>query len=545
MKWFKFLLRHGLVVAVVVGIAIVYVYRQQLFPKFFESGTEEISVAQKADEAPSTTSDKDVVTPDAGVTSDSKDLPVVGHAEPASPAPVADRQPVVTAPIEQTHVESTATMPPSTVAPQQQVADIAETPPQAVIKATPTEAGIAIDKPASGVAMSDQGSLEANVKTAQPEQDKAVAASGSEQADAAAPNKGSIDPAKMASGMMKDPIKSMSGMMQNPSQAMSGMINPSAPDSSAAAQSPAQTKTQTATPGASPDQGQAYPGPGAYGQQRPAPTGGMQQPQSTATGVTPGQDRVYPGWPGAYGQQRPAPAAGMQQPQPQSTAPGVSPDQDQAYPGPGAYGQQRPAPTGGMQQPQPTTPGVSPGQGRAYPGWPGAYGQQRPAPTAGMQQPQSQPQPQPQPQPTTPGVSPGQGRVYPGWPGAYGQQRPAPTATAPAQTPEQSSRQEYQQIINKARQAYWQGQYPQSAKYYQQAIDLLPESPDAHGELGNLYYDQGEWDKAGESLYQAAIRLIENGRSDKAFTMLSIIRGLKHKRADELEKRLQGQRSAR
>jgi uncharacterized protein HemY len=71
----------------------------------------------------------------------------------------------------------------------------------------------------------------------------------------------------------------------------------------------------------------------------------------------------------------------------------------------------------------------------------------------------------------------------------------------------------------------------------------MPETPDGYGELGNVHYAQGEWDKAGESLYQAAIRLLDKGRSDKAYNMLSIIRGLQHERAAELEKRLQAQQS--
>jgi tetratricopeptide (TPR) repeat protein len=145
-------------------------------------------------------------------------------------------------------------------------------------------------------------------------------------------------------------------------------------------------------------------------------------------------------------------------------------------------------------------------------------------------------------QPSAPGAAPVQRQAYPGWPGAYRQpQQPAAAATTPALGPEASSQQEYQQVINKARHAYWQGQYQQSVSLYEQAIKLMPETPDGYGELGNVHYAQGEWDKAGESLYQAAIRLLDKGRTDKANNLLSIIRGLQHERAAELEKRLQAQ----
>ncbi len=90
-----------------------------------------------------------------------------------------------------------------------------------------------------------------------------------------------------------------------------------------------------------------------------------------------------------------------------------------------------------------------------------------------------------------------------------------------------------------ARKAYWQGQYEQSENYYKQAIEAEPANPDSYGELGNVYYSQGLWDESGENLYQSAIRLLDQNRPDKAYNMLSIIQGLKHKRGAELETRLQ------
>ena len=98
---------------------------------------------------------------------------------------------------------------------------------------------------------------------------------------------------------------------------------------------------------------------------------------------------------------------------------------------------------------------------------------------------------------------------------------------------------QYRQLINSARQAYWQGQYKQSEDYYKQAIEAEPGNPDTYGELGNVYYAQGLWDESGESLYQSAIRLLDQNRPDKAYNLLSIIQGLKHTRGAELESRLQ------
>ncbi len=121
-----------------------------------------------------------------------------------------------------------------------------------------------------------------------------------------------------------------------------------------------------------------------------------------------------------------------------------------------------------------------------------------------------------------------------------GQREMAPSAEADYEAFQQKQEKfrQYLTVINKARQVYWQGKYKESIGYYKQAIKLIPENPEAYGELGNLYYSQGEWQKAGESLYQSASRLLDNGLTGKVYHLLTIIRGLKPERAKELENRL-------
>jgi len=101
-----------------------------------------------------------------------------------------------------------------------------------------------------------------------------------------------------------------------------------------------------------------------------------------------------------------------------------------------------------------------------------------------------------------------------------------------------SQQQRYLELLNNGRQAYWQGQYEQAVNSYQQAAELQPDNPDIYGELGNVYYRQGDWENAGESFYQAAVRLIKLNRPDRAAYMLSIISGLKKERATELQEQL-------
>lgn len=101
-----------------------------------------------------------------------------------------------------------------------------------------------------------------------------------------------------------------------------------------------------------------------------------------------------------------------------------------------------------------------------------------------------------------------------------------------------SQEQQYFSIINNARHAFWQGNYKESVTLYEQAILHLPARVDAYGELGNVYYAMGEWDRSGENLYLAALRLIESGEIEAARYLSSVIKGLKPERAKELDKKL-------
>lgn len=110
--------------------------------------------------------------------------------------------------------------------------------------------------------------------------------------------------------------------------------------------------------------------------------------------------------------------------------------------------------------------------------------------------------------------------------------------TAGNQQQEADQQQRFFQLLNSARQAYWQNEYGQAVDSYQQALELQPHNPDIYGELGNVYYSQGEWEKAGESFYQAAVRLIKYNRPDRAYYLLPVISGLKKERAAELQQQL-------
>jgi hypothetical protein len=96
-------------------------------------------------------------------------------------------------------------------------------------------------------------------------------------------------------------------------------------------------------------------------------------------------------------------------------------------------------------------------------------------------------------------------------------------------------------LLREARLAYQRNALPEAEQLYQQLIEIAPEDPNAYGELGNVYYVQGQWEQAGEAYYQAAMRLLDAGQTSQVEYLLRIIQGLSPARAKKLQNRLAGQ----
>lgn len=88
-------------------------------------------------------------------------------------------------------------------------------------------------------------------------------------------------------------------------------------------------------------------------------------------------------------------------------------------------------------------------------------------------------------------------------------------------------------LIN-ARNAFNHGKAAQSEKFYRELIQLDNDNPDAFGELGNVYYSQGKWDKAGQAYYEAAVRLITEGNYNQVAYLQRVIKGLNTEHAEKL-----------
>jgi len=95
-------------------------------------------------------------------------------------------------------------------------------------------------------------------------------------------------------------------------------------------------------------------------------------------------------------------------------------------------------------------------------------------------------------------------------------------------------------VLQKARQAYWNGNMAEAEKAYQELSELTSQDPNVYGELGNIYYAQGKWKQAGEAYYEAAVRLIKLNQRAQVNYLLRVIQGLDAESADKLRKKLTG-----
>ena len=106
---------------------------------------------------------------------------------------------------------------------------------------------------------------------------------------------------------------------------------------------------------------------------------------------------------------------------------------------------------------------------------------------------------------------------------------------APAAALESNAGKSAYESLAAAREAYWLRDYEGAENHYRLLIQLEPDNPDWHGELGNMYFAQGQWEQAAAAYYEAGVRLLNDGMVAKARQMVNVIRGLNGAEADELE----------
>ncbi len=96
------------------------------------------------------------------------------------------------------------------------------------------------------------------------------------------------------------------------------------------------------------------------------------------------------------------------------------------------------------------------------------------------------------------------------------------------------------ELLKSARMAYWSGDIQSAEKLYLYLANIEDSNPDVYGELGNIYYAQGEWKQAGKAYYEAAIRLLAINKGDQVNYLLQLIQGLDSDSAQLLRQKISG-----
>ncbi len=101
----------------------------------------------------------------------------------------------------------------------------------------------------------------------------------------------------------------------------------------------------------------------------------------------------------------------------------------------------------------------------------------------------------------------GQGSAAPGGDGF----RPAadPTLAPSIAVPD------YREQVQRARRAFWNGDFEASEAAYMDVIAAHPDDPEAFGELGNLYEAMGKAELARDAFFAAGVRLKQRGEQEK------------------------------
>jgi len=89
-------------------------------------------------------------------------------------------------------------------------------------------------------------------------------------------------------------------------------------------------------------------------------------------------------------------------------------------------------------------------------------------------------------------------------------------------------------LLARARNAFWRGQLDEAVSSYQELVNTNPADPNAYGELGNVYYAMGNWEKAGDAYYEAAKRLIKRNQTEQLEYLLRVLHGLNEEKAKKL-----------
>ena len=104
---------------------------------------------------------------------------------------------------------------------------------------------------------------------------------------------------------------------------------------------------------------------------------------------------------------------------------------------------------------------------------------------------------------------------------------------------ESSSPNSNSELINQARLLHLTGNSSNAIELYQELAELYPDDPNVVGEMGNVYYLQGDWEQASLAYYEAALRLQKLRMTEQIHYLYLVIHGLDPDVAEKLREQLE------
>ena len=99
-------------------------------------------------------------------------------------------------------------------------------------------------------------------------------------------------------------------------------------------------------------------------------------------------------------------------------------------------------------------------------------------------------------------------------------------------------------LLNQARRAYWNDEPDSAVSLYETLIQEFPHNPDYLGELGNVYFQQGNKALAAQAYFEAAVRLENQGERSRAERLQELLQKIDPAYATALDEHLDGSRGS-
>ena len=113
-----------------------------------------------------------------------------------------------------------------------------------------------------------------------------------------------------------------------------------------------------------------------------------------------------------------------------------------------------------------------------------------------------------------------------------------PLEDRPAPDREVTGNDQEDDLLNRARRAFWNDDLPAAVNHYVKLIKMFPQDPDYLGELGNVYFEQGEKELAAQAYFESALRLENQGDRHRAVGLAELLRKIDPTYAKALEQHL-------